>query len=793
MSSDEESDSAVQKRRVKRPCDTCRRRKRDGGERCSRCTNNNITYVEGLEMRLQTIESLLRAVNARPVNGSENESTDSASPRSQVTAINMMTRAIRSLNNPFPAPHSDDLIFVDVEESFRSLSLDNPSDQGFQGKSSGAMLVKAALDFKTGQFKSSTTPKKPASGPAPKTWNSKPWEDPSPPPTYTFPDDDLSISLISLYFDNVNVFFPLLHRPTFEKAFAEGMHLCHEGFAGTLLLVCALGSRYSDDPRVHLSHVKYCGTAGWKWFDQVQLTGHPLRRHPTLYDLQCYCLAIQFLDRTSGSRECWTLVGFGIRLSQDIGAHRFKLRQRQATIEEEMEKRAVWILIVFDTQFSGALGRSVAIQDHDFDLELPTKCDDEYWEQGDRHQVAFRQPPTKPSLVEFFKLPYHFEPHPRANVKNARERERFRCFLTLNFRFIKYSTNRTKALIGLSDDRWEEKVVMELDSSLNTWFNSIPEHLRWDAARPDDMFFDQSAALYCNYYLVQILVHRPFIPALRCSNPTNLPSLTICKNAARACCHVADIQQRRRPNSPLVFAQTAVFTAGIVLLLNTWGSSRTGKVGESIDRDLSDVHRCMRVLKAHRERWPSTGPLLNTLQQLLAVYHAPARPANDIQQGHADPSPFVRSDPDGGSSSFHAGPSATGRFEPSIWPVHNPSYESAPKDYMNDYMGDYMASYIGPGKESPRAPIINSNTVDAFAEPTLSATDSGYPNPPYRANWDIEGAQNMHDVNYLDLRSVIDTNTISIWSQAPNGFEVGDWDMYLSNMCDTTQADFGLT
>ncbi|KAJ6567550.1 fungal-specific transcription factor domain-containing protein [Mycena sp. CBHHK59/15] len=739
MSSDEESDSAVQKRRVKRPCDTCRRRKRDGGERCSRCTKNNITYVEGLEMRLQTIESLLRAVNARPVNGSENESTDSVSPRSQAIAISIITRAMRSLNNPFPAPHSDDLIFADVEENFRSLSLDNPSDQGFQGKSSGAMLVKAALDFKTGQFKSSTTPKKPASGPAPKTWNSKPWEDPSPPPTYTFPDDDLSISLISLYFDNVNVFFPLLHRPTFEKAFAEGMHLYHEGFAGTLLLVCALGSRYSDDPRVHLSHVKYCGTAGWKWFDQVQLAGHPLRRHPTLYDLQCYCLSVQFLDRTSGSRECWTLVGFGIRLSQDIGAHRFKLRQRQVTVEEEMEKRAVWILIVFDTQFSCALGRSMAVQGHDFDLELPKKCDDKYWEHGDNYQEAIRQLPTKPSLVEFFN-----------------------CLITLNrilaltLRML-YSTHRSRTHIGLSDGQWEEMVVMELDSSLNTWFNSIPEHLRWDAARSDDIFFDQSAALYCNYYHVQILVHRPFIPALRRSNPTNFPSLTICTNAARACCHVADIQQQHRPNSPLVFAQVQRAFRVLLLLI-------------SVDRY---VHRCMRVLKAHRERWPSTGPLLNTLQQLLAVYHAPARPANDIQQGHADHSPIVRSDPDGGSSSFHAGPSATGRFEPSIWPVHNPSYESAPKDYMNDYMADYTASYIGPA--------------------TLSATDSGYPNPPYRANWDIEGAQNMHDVNYLDLRSVIDTNTISIWSQAPNGFEVGDWDMYLSNMCDTTQADFGLT
>jgi hypothetical protein len=36
-----------------------------------------------------------------------------------------------------------------------------------------------------------------------------------------------------------------------------------------------------------------------------------------------------------------------------------------------------------------------------FDVDLPTDCDDEYWENDDPN-LAFKQPPGKPSKVAFF-------------------------------------------------------------------------------------------------------------------------------------------------------------------------------------------------------------------------------------------------------------------------------------------------------------------------------------------------------------------------------------------------------
>ncbi|KAJ7442009.1 fungal-specific transcription factor domain-containing protein [Mycena latifolia] len=601
MSSNEDNDAASVKKKAHRPCDVCRRRKRrcDGGTPCGRCikydfsctyeqramqrtTGKSSSYVQNLENRLKTVESLLRESNITP-SAAATSPPDSVVPHGQ--AVEFIAYAIRGLNAPFPAPHSDDLSFVELAGDLDSLSLDNP---GFQGKSSQAMLVKAAVDLKSNR--SNTLPKLRRRVPLNlQPWSIKPWEHDTPRPKYTFPEDDLTVNLISLYFTNINIFFPLLHRLSFESAFATHLHCHDDGFAGTLLLVCALGARYSDDPRVHLPHVTSYSTAGWKYFDQVHLAGQPLTGQPTLYDLQCYCLAVQFLERTSGPRACWTLVGFGLRLAQDIGAHRQKSPTRVVTSEEELEKRAYWLMILFDAQLSTALGRSFAIQSHDFDLGLPAVVDDEYWEAGP-HNAAFSQPPDTPSSVDFFV-----------------------CFINLNrilaFALkILYSTNRIKNLTGMGDATWQEKVVVEFDSELTEWFESVPAHLRWDSACPNDVFFDQSAALHCGYYFVRIFIHRPFIPAIRRSSiPTSVPSLSICNTAARACIHVAEIHHQRRPNNPLVFGQTAAFTAGVVLFLNILGASRNGRVP---DTDLLDVHRCINILRGHTSRWPSTGPLL---------------------------------------------------------------------------------------------------------------------------------------------------------------------------------------
>src|SRR5260221_3658843 len=119
--------------------------------------------------------------------------------------------------------------------------------------------------------------------------------------------------------------------------------------------------------------------------------------------------------------------------------------------------------------------------------------------------------------------------------------------------------------MGPREKGWEEHTVASLDSALNSWFDSVPDHresifkvvffslilhsaVRWDPQRENQTFFVQSAALRVAYYFIQITIHRPFIPSFRKEGSLSFPALAICASAARACSHVADALRKRNPN-----------------------------------------------------------------------------------------------------------------------------------------------------------------------------------------------------------------------------------------------------
>lgn len=111
-------------------------------------------------------------------------------------------------------------------------------------------------------------------------------------PRYDFPDADLMESLMTLYFTHININLPILHQPTFRRSVAEGLHLRDQRFAATLLLVCAVGSKYSNDPRVIVDGSGSELSCGWKWFDQVQILRKSLFDAPASYELQFYCVGL---------------------------------------------------------------------------------------------------------------------------------------------------------------------------------------------------------------------------------------------------------------------------------------------------------------------------------------------------------------------------------------------------------------------------------------------------------------------------------------------------------------------
>ncbi|KAJ3513961.1 hypothetical protein NLJ89_g2653 [Agrocybe chaxingu] len=451
-------------------------------------------------------------------------------------------------------------------------------------------------------------------------WALRPWERALKPVQrshYTFPEPDLSKELLDLYFEHINLHFPLLHRPSFERSLRDNFQYSNSSFGAVYLLVCAIGARFSKDVRVLYEGSDSYHSAGWKWFNQVETGTISYLSLPSLYDLQLHCLTLLFLQSSSAPQAIWAMVGIVLRSAQDIGVHR--LRSRTPSAEDELWKRAFWVLICIDRIVSTSVGRPCAIYDEDFDLDLPIDCDDEYWEHPDP-QKRFKQPLDKPTTMIGFllllKLMY---------ILNCCHR---------GF----YAPPKGDEWYGpLPVQEWKSRIIMELDSSLNKWLDSVPEHLRWDPNRQHIQHFNISAMLYTLYHHIQILTHRLFISP-RKPSVVPFPSLTICTNAARACVRIVDAQRKRNGYGPPPIIQLATFTSGVVLLFNSW--VRKGTRGstplteQDADNDMMLVKHCLEALKASEERWSQAARFWDMLDELSSVGD---QSDSFVNPGHGEP------------------------------------------------------------------------------------------------------------------------------------------------------------
>ncbi|KIK51276.1 hypothetical protein GYMLUDRAFT_78264 [Collybiopsis luxurians FD-317 M1] len=526
-----------------------------------------------------------------------------------------------------------------LNEHMKKLEIHSASDRFFGGSSS-LMLLKTAIDIKneyTGESPEDSalldsfdfTPRSAPAGnrdtsardrncKRPEFWTIHPWQiiPVDDPPPLIFPENDLLQSLISLYFSNINVYYPILHKPTFVRSISENLHLEDRRFGALVLAVCAVGARFSDDARVYedgllgskeenRGNAKVEQSVGWKWIRQIQLVKKSFTEPPSIYEIQLYGVYVLFMQATTTPEACWIIVSIGVRFAQDVGAHRRKQSDSEKpTIENELWKRVFWMLYTMDIFTSAFLGRPRSIAVEDFDIDFPADVDDEYWEKD------FQQPAGKPSI--------------RAYVVSLIKLMDVLGYAMRTIYAIRRSDIWTAR--GMSGIEWNEKIVSELDSSLNRWVDEIPEHLRWDPHREDPVHFHQSVMLYTTYYWIQILIHRPFIarPGDGSGSVLSFPSLAICANAARSCCHVVDVQRRRNLGALMMPNVTmALFMTSIVLLVNVWRGRRlrVATAETDIEKELADVYRCINLLSLQEKRWQHAGRYCDILREIILVSH----------------------------------------------------------------------------------------------------------------------------------------------------------------------------
>ncbi|KAJ7680634.1 fungal-specific transcription factor domain-containing protein [Mycena polygramma] len=665
-------------RRIQNACDVCKKRKvrcdsmEVPGNHCTGCTSLGLDcthaelvkvlpsangYVSALESRVEKMEKLLTKLlpGIDFTEQLENEDHVESLIQQHVEAL----------------PRNDREDAFRASETFTKL-MQNPESHRFVGRSSGVQLLQIAVNFRRDltemgppQFKRS---------------NLAPWLLPPPcdTPQYSFPDVDLLPTLVELYFQNINVFWPLLHRPSFEHKVAQNLHLRDHRFGALLLMVCSVGARHSDDPRVLLEDVEdhRVHSAGWKWYKQVCVIPEHLIFKPDLYELQTIALSSLYLRVISPKTSNWCHIGFGLRRALDVGAHRCR-KQPHPTVENEQWKRVFWVLLCEEWVTGTLTGRPMAMHEQDFDQDLPIDCDDEYWDDN------FKQPEDRPSEISYF-------------ICYAKLLE-IQAAVTTTI----YSPRKPKDLGSNPFPPTDADYIVAFDSALNSWLNDIPEHLRWDPDRENALHLTQSALLYTAYYNIQILLHRPFIPAPFGNSSTGvLPSLAICTNAARSCIRILDIHFKR--NGSVTFDMLpSIGAAAIVLVLNACINKKTDFPPKELDVVYS-------ITSEAEKRFLVAGRLTDLLRRLSCPENCWGV-HDDMVSVLAEPpmpppcyKPFVSPHADLGSTS----PSAFVRRTAEIFDLASNESYTTPDSELNSY---YTSNYLH-GPERPK------NTADIAAD-----------------------------------------------------------------------------
>ncbi|KAJ3853544.1 hypothetical protein EV368DRAFT_64029 [Lentinula lateritia] len=183
--------------------------------------------------------------------------------------------------------------------------------------------------------------------------------------------------------------------PTFENhVFVETLHLSDSCFAATLLAVCSIGSRHSNNPRV-LTNVSQLRSAGWKYFKQIRLSRASFIQPVSLFEVQLYALSTISMQLSPVGEATSSLVGIGIWFAQEVGAHKRHLPGK--TLKKRLNANSGSVHI-------GCRPRATTEKDLNhicsIELEFLIECDDEYWMNESDPESSFVQPPETPSYVE---------------------------------------------------------------------------------------------------------------------------------------------------------------------------------------------------------------------------------------------------------------------------------------------------------------------------------------------------------------------------------------------------------
>lgn len=664
---------SLQRRRVWRACESCRKKKIkcDGVEPiCTICRNANIQckyaetkdraalsrqYVQELEARLLHMEDVFKQIapvvealgntpNGASVQaivsslqGNGNTSQSNPSPSTQPKPLVVKRERKSSELSSSPSPRSSKSGDDDVSEAFGQLALDEHGHLRWIGGSSTMSLIQT--------FRSLTT--------SPLHRVSPMDEDPlSPNPSanklyfsgsvnfgktssialphpeeVSFPPRELADKLVNAYFNKLHCLLPVVDKLKFLKEYNYLMDHTHDvplvrsstPFIALVFAMFACASRIVED--VNLSGLD---DSGMEFYERALILHYISHASIQIAHVQCFIILSSFLCSVNCLPQAWLLVGQAVRMAQDLGLHRITRQLNASPIDKQVRKKVFWCVYTLDRMLALTLGRPIGILDSDCDAEFPDPYDDEQLEE---YYSGAEMQKTEPSLMEgFIALCELYRIagrvcHQIYGIDKCKEN---------------LEPGKVKELIASAE---------ELDRELVQWATDLPNTFK--SAVTNEMHLTMGAVLCSHYYSILITLHRNFLPITPnyTQGPPALPQKAI--NSARSYISLApSVKNVVPPSHHLAFFIQGLFTAAVIeMLLAMYVSGKDAQGAMQLAED------CIEFVASWEGVWPGARKCRELLSDLASTAREGMNNVPNDHPGRSEGRPSANSPPAVSSSS----------------------------------------------------------------------------------------------------------------------------------------------
>ena len=238
-----------------------------------------------------------------------------------------------------------------------------------------------------------------------------------------------------------------------------------------------------------------------------------------------------------------------------------------------------------------ALGRPLAIEDRDCDVEIPVELDDELLPQ---YFAGATIPPGQVTLMRGF-----VELISLYKIAGRVLRE-------------VYALDKCKDNLEMDKRAELSRSVEALDRTLSKWCEDLP--MVFKSTPTTEKQVSMAAVLCSHYYSILTTLHRNFIP-VKGEQPFAPKSTAKAVSTARACVRLApSIKNVVPPSHHLAFFIQNLFSSAVIILLFAMHTTEI----QASQVALEEARSCLAVLESWEGHWPGARKCKELLDDLTA-------------------------------------------------------------------------------------------------------------------------------------------------------------------------------